>query len=221
MHQSEEMIKLFNNYLVLRLNDVMKHMNRSRTSIMRYFNEIGYYTSYNHAGEFYTLKMIPTFDKNGIWKYRNAYFSSYGSLRDAVTTLVGQSESGYSHNELKEIFGIRMYNTLLDLANDGLIVRNEYDGEYIYVSCNQIEKQLTARKNYPKIKVKKETVSRGPRVTPAAGLNEIIEVLLAYIGGHMQPGSVYSYLRRKGVNVTPKQIHAIFGYYDLGKKNSY
>jgi hypothetical protein len=224
MYKTEEMIILFKTHLVLRLKDVVEHMNRSRTSIMRYFNEIGYYTSYNHAGEYYTLKMIPAFDKNGLWKYRSAYFSSHGSLRDAAKALVDESESGYTHNELKEILGIRMYNTLLDLVSDGLISRYEYDGEYIYVSHEQEqqEKQIATRENTaPKMKIKKEAVKRAPRITPAAGLNEIIEVLLAYIGGHMQPGSAYSHLHRKGVNVTPRQIQVIFEFYDLGKKNSF
>ena len=221
MSRLEDMVELFKMHLVLRLNDVMEHLNRSRTSVMRYFNEIGYYTSYNHAGEYYTLSMIPVFDKNGIWKYRSTYFTCHGTLREAATALVNQSEIGYTHGELRELFGIRMYNTLLDLVNAGLILRNEHDGEYIYVSCEQGEKQIIARRNtVPKIKIKKEIIKRTPRVVPAAGLNETIEVLLAYIGGHTQPGSVYGYLRHRSINITPKQIQAIFECYNLGKKNS-
>jgi hypothetical protein len=187
---------------------------------MRYFNETGYYTSYNHAGEYYTLSMIPTFDKNGLWKYENAYFSSRGSLRNTATALVNESECGYTHEELRGLLGMRMYNTLLDLVRDGFILRREHDGGYLYISCEHGEKQVAARQNAPpKIKEKKEVVKRTPYITPAAGLNETIEVLLAFIGGHIEPGPVYGYLHRKGIHITPKQVQAIFECYGLGKKN--
>jgi len=221
MNPVDDMIRLFKKNLVLRLKEVMEYMNRSRTSIIRYLNETGYFASYNHAGEFYTLKTIPEFDSYGLWKYKDAYFSQHGSLRDTAIALVEKSENGYTHSELREMLGLRMYNTLLDLANEGLIIRNEHNGEFVYVSCEQGEMQISARRNMPKkIKEKKAAAKRAPRITPAAGLNETIEVLLAFINGHTEPSSVYGYLHRKGILVTPKQIQAIFECYDLGKKNS-
>ena len=221
MTMVEQLHSLFKVHLVLRLNEVMEHLCRSRPSTMRYFKEAGYYTSYNCAGEYYTLSTIPKFDENGLWKYEGAYFSIYGSLRDTATALVGKSECGYTHAELRELLGIRMYDTLLTLVNDGLINRTEISGEYVYVSCNQGETQIAERKSIPpKTKEIKKAVKRAPRVTPAVGLNETIEILLAFINGHTQPESVYGYLYRKGVRVTPNQIRTIFECYNLGKKNS-
>jgi hypothetical protein len=222
MNSVEQLTELFRIHLVLRLKDVMEHLKRSRTSTMRYFKETGYYTSYNSAGEYYTLSAIPEFDENGLWKYGDAYFSSHGSLRDTATALVSKSKYGYTHREFRELLGIRMYNTLLELANDRLIERKECDGEYVYVSCEQWEEQISARLNIPtKPKEKKKPTKRTPRIIPAAGLNETIEVLLAFIGGHTQPNSVYGFLHRKGIHVTPNQIQAIFECYSLDKKNSF
>ena len=220
MNSNQRLNELFKTHLVLHLKDVMEHLDRSRTSTMRYFKEVGYYTSYNCAGEYYTLSTIPAFDKNGLWKYGGAYFSSHGSLRDTAAALVRKSEYGYTHGELRNLLGIRMYNTLLGLVNDGLIIREEIFGEYVYVSCDHGEEQISARRNIPpKIKEKRQVVKRMPRITPAAGLNETIEVLLAFIGGYVRPESAYGYLYRKGVCVTPKQVRAIFECYSLdGKK---
>jgi hypothetical protein len=188
---------------------------------MRYLKEVGYYTSYNCAGEYYTLSTIPAFDENGLWKYEDAFFSSHGSLRDTVIALITKSKYGYTHKEFRDLLGIRMYNTLLELTNNGLIVRKEYDGEYVYVSCDRGEDQISERKDIPpKIKEKKKATKRMPRITPAVGLNETIEVLLAFISGHTQPNSAYGFLHRKGVSITPNQIQAIFECYSLGKKNS-
>ena len=222
MNKIEQLRSLFNMHVVLRLKEVMEYLHRSRTSTMRYFKEAGYYTSYNCAGEYYTLSTIPVFDENGLWKYKNAYFSSQGSLRDTATVLVGKSKYGYTHEELRNLLGIEMYHTLLALVNDGLINRSEIGGEYVYISCSdQGEDQISERMSMPpKIKEIKKAVKRAPRVTPAVGLNETIEVLLAFICGHTQPESVYGYLHRKGVRVTPNQIRTIFECYNLGKKNS-
>jgi hypothetical protein len=176
---------------------------------------------YNCAGEYYTLAEIPAFDENGLWKYKNAFFSSHGTLRDTAIIIVNNSEFGYTHDELRELLGIRMYNTLLDLVSDGLLYRKEIGGEYVYVSCDQGKEQFIARRSMPlKTKEVKRGVERSPRITPAAGLKETIEVLLAYINGHISPESVYGYLYRKGIHITPNQIRAIFECYGLGKKNS-
>ena len=221
MNMIEQLKALFKMHLVLRLDEVMENLNRSRTSIIRYLKEVGYYSSYNCAGEYYTLFEIPTFDDNGLWKYKNAFFSSHGTLRETAVVLVNNSVFGYTHDELKNLLGIRMYNTLLDLVNEGLLDRRELSGEYVYVSCDFGEEQFIARSRMPpKTKEIKKPEKRTTRITPAAGLNETIEVLLAYIKGHIEPESVYGYLYRKGIKITPKQIRAIFECYDLGKKNS-
>lgn len=221
MNPTDIMVQLFKTHIILRLNDVMNNMKKSRTSIIRYLNETGYYSSYNCAGEYYTLSMIPSFDEHGLWKYRGAYFSEHGSLRNTAAALVNRSKNGYTHGELKSLLGVRMYNTLLDLTNDGVIGREEHEGEYVYVSREHGCGQLSARRNIPPVAKEKVEVKRAPRITPAAGLNETIEVLLAFIGGHIQPGPAYGYLHRKGVNITPKQVQAIFECYNLGKKNSF
>ena len=218
MNKVAQLHLLFKEHLVLRLSEVMEHLHRSRSSTMRYFKEAGYYTSYNCAGEYYTLRTIPSFDENGLWKYKDAYFSSYGSLRDTATVLADKSKRGYTHEELRDLLGIRMFNTLLELVNDGLIDRKEIDGEYVYVSCDQGEKQISERKGMsPKTKEAKKVSS----ITATVGLNETIEVLLAFINGHIQPETVYGNLYRKGVHVTPNQVRIIFEYYGLGKKNSF
>jgi len=47
MNMVEQLNSLFKTHLVLRLNEVMEHLKRSRSSTIMYFKEVGYYTSYN------------------------------------------------------------------------------------------------------------------------------------------------------------------------------
>jgi hypothetical protein len=53
----------------------------SRTTIFRILKSVGYFTSYSHAGRFYTLRGIPQFDRLGLWSWRGIGFSSHGTLR--------------------------------------------------------------------------------------------------------------------------------------------
>jgi hypothetical protein len=146
---------------------------------MRYFREIGYYTSYNCAGEYYTLSTIPIFDENGLWKYKSAYFSSQGSLRDTATVLVKKSKCGYTHDELRKILGIEMYHTLLDLVNDGLINREEIGGEFVYVSRDQGEAQISERRGMPP----KTREKQGCRRASSATQHRAVRLQPVYIGG--------------------------------------
>jgi hypothetical protein len=221
MDMVKKLINIFKGCVVLSLKDIMTKLSRSRTSVIDYLNEIGYFSSYNAAGEFYTLRDIPTFDSNGIWKYDQAYFSVHGSLRDTVVALVKDSMCGYTHEELRDILGIRMYNTLQNLTKDGKIIRQEVGGKFVYFSLYHQEEQFEQRRITPPKLIEKPKVikQRAPRLIPPAGLYETIEVLVAFINGYNEPEMVYQYVHRNGIHITPEQIKSIFATYELGKKN--
>jgi hypothetical protein len=114
-----------------------------------------------------------------------------------------------------------MYNTLLDLAKDGTVLRREINAMFVYVSPKHWEEQLEQRSIMPPKLIEKSKVvkQRAPRLIPPAGLYETIEVLVAFINGHNEPGAVYQYVHRNGINITPEQVKSIFSTYELGKKN--
>jgi len=64
------------------LNDLRAALGTtSRTTIFRILKGVGYFTSYSHAGRYYTLRRIPKFDRWGLWAWRDVRFSSHGTLR--------------------------------------------------------------------------------------------------------------------------------------------
>jgi hypothetical protein len=92
----------------------------------------------------------------------------------------------------------------------------------VYFSHDRGEEQIERRRAAPaRAKRSPVVVKRTPRAIPAVGLNETIEVLVAFIGGHREPMSVYHHLRRKGVNITPGQVRSVFECYGLGKKTAF
>jgi len=53
---------------VMNINVLSKILQtKSRMSIFRRLKEIGYFSSFSHAGKYYTLTNIPQFDENGLW----------------------------------------------------------------------------------------------------------------------------------------------------------
>src|SRR4030042_5567712 len=83
----------------------------SRTTVFRILKAVGYFTSYSHAGRYYTLRRIPKFDRWGLWAWRGIGFSSRGTLRATSGHLIEQSAAGQKQEELEHSLGPRVYDT--------------------------------------------------------------------------------------------------------------
>jgi len=62
--------------------------------------------SYNHNGRYYTLPHVPEFDVNGLWRWRGAFFSQSGNLKQSVIELVHRSPAGLDASELRTLLGL-------------------------------------------------------------------------------------------------------------------
>jgi hypothetical protein len=113
----------------------------------RILSKLSYLSSYSHAGKYYTLPEIAQFDEQGIWEYCQVYFSQFGTLRDSILQVLKQSTTGYSANELNQLFKIPVYNTVLNLYNKQQIKREQISNEYIYFSVSKYERQLQQRRS--------------------------------------------------------------------------
>jgi hypothetical protein len=204
---AQEINSIFRDHLVLNMGSIQKLIpNRSRISIFRDLRTAGYLSSYNLAGQYYTLIGIPQFDESGLWNYTGAFFSINGSLKNTARLMVAESEAGFTHDELREKLGIRLQNTLRDLVSAELIARQEIDGVYVYMSTDPAKSasQITRRA---------ARLPADPYVT--------IEILRAVIKTpDLTPSEICTALRSGGADISLRQIVAVFGYYDLGKKNS-
>jgi hypothetical protein len=109
---------------------------RSRMTVFRRLKEVGYRTSFTHAGRFYTLLDIPTFDELGLWFHQDAGFSRVGNLKESVAWHVDKSQDGRTHTELQHVLRVRVHNTLLDLVRDGRVCREQFGHVCLYVSAN-------------------------------------------------------------------------------------
>lgn len=194
---------------------------RPRESILRDLKSIGYYSSYNERGKFYTLCSTPVFDNLGLWRFGNAYFSIRRTLLETIEYLVDASNAGYTHEELRQMLGIEIQNSLYSLTIADKIARRQIGAQYVYFGKENIREQGEKRNSMPapsivRKPIKIPSVQGYPNMEPAL----VIDILVAVLRGHDVESVAYSYLNRAGSPVTAQQVTAVFRYYDIGKKNS-
>ena len=184
---------------------------RSRMSVFRRLSGMGYLTSYTHAGRFYTLQSLPTFDREGLWYHEAVGFSSHGTLKSTVIHMVEQSDSGRTQHELQVRLRIRVHNTLLDLVRQKRLGREPWAGQYLYVSGDRERAvaQLALRRT-----------QAGGAATLELTTSAMIDVLLDVIrsaGLQVDAESVSERLGARGLVVTPEQVEGIFSRHGVKK----
>jgi len=141
--------RLFRHKRAARLDDLRAALGTgSRTTIFRILKAVGYFTSYSHAGRYYTLRRIPKFDDWGLWAWRSIGFSFHGTLRATSVFLIEESESGQTHEELQRRLGLRLHDTLRNLVEGGDITRERFVDVYLYLSAEskKAAHQIAARR---------------------------------------------------------------------------
>jgi hypothetical protein len=220
MHKGRYEI-LFLEHVVMTMDLLKLETGQPRESVLRDLKGIGYYSSYNARGKFYTLSSTPKFDELGLWKYRNAFFSSKRTLLDTAEYLVGASSAGYTHDELRQILGIQIQNSLYQLTIEGRIVRQQTRGQYVYFGKECIGNQLEKRAAVPYQPImRKAAKTSAAKCHPDMDPLLVIDILVAVLRGYDTDSTAHGYLNRTGSSVTAEQVAAVFCFYDIGKKNS-
>jgi len=179
---------------------------RSRMTVFRNLCKLGYLSSYSHAGGYYTLVDIPKFDGRGLWRFQDACFSKYGTLKATIRHLVESGEAGYTHRELKSLLNIRVQNTINDLLKTGEIVRGTIAGVSLYFNSQPeiTQKQLAQRQ-----------IGFDVKLDPYI----IIRVLLRVIHeGERDPMDIFKALQLNDISITIEETEEIFRRFDLKKK---
>ncbi len=204
--------KIFLKQQVVNMNALSKILQtQSRMSIFRRLKKIGYFSSFSHAGKYYTLTNIPQFNENGLWFYQEIGFSRFGTLKATIIELVCGSSAGLTHLELSQLLRIKVYNSLLGLVKEGLVSRERIEKSFLYVApehgkaTEQINRQRTATaKSVRDVTVVSDTI--------------VIEVLIETIHTgkiEISPSLVAKRLSNRGMLISNKQVEQIFKQYGI------
>lgn len=202
--------KLFRRTPVVELDALFETLQtRSRMSVFRRMKEVGYLSSYTHAGRFYTLRDVPQFDAFGLWRHGDVGFSRAGTLKATVVEAVNKSPAGQTHAELQELLRVRVFNTLLELVRAEKVRREALASRgALYVSA---DKTLASEQLEHRLKA-------GPAMTAST---LVIEVLLELLRGatvEARPVEVAQRLSAQGLSVAVAQVREVFDRYKLGEK---
>ena len=204
--------RLFRRFPVADLDTLSRTLDtKSRMSIFRRLKDIGYLSSYTHAGGFYTLAHIPQFDEYGLWLHQGIGFSKAGTLKATVLKLVETASSGFTHTELNHLLRVKVHNTLLSLVREGHIGREHIEQAYLYISTEPgaAAEQISQRR------MQVAESDKGIDILP---ITTVIEVLIETIHAgklRVAPKLISQRLAARGCSVTTRQIEQVFAQYGI------
>ena len=204
--------RLFRRFPVADLETLSRTLDtKSRMSIFRRLRDFGYFSSYTHAGRFYTLAHIPQFDEYGLWVHQGIGFSKEGTLKATVLKLVETAPSGFTHTELNHLLRVKVHNTLLSLVREGHIRREHIEQAYLYISTEPAEADEQISQRGMQLAESEKGIDFLPVTT-------VIEVLIETIHAgklSVAPKLISKRLEARGCSVTTRQIEQIFTQYGI------
>lgn len=204
--------RLFGRFPVADLETLSRTLDtKSRMSVFRRLKDFGYFSSYTHAGRFYTVAYIPQFDAYGLWIHQGIGFSREGTLKATILKLVETAPSGFTHTELSHLLRVKVHNALLSLVREGHIRREHIEQAYLYISTDpgEADGQISQRR------MKLAESDKGVDILP---VTTVIEVLIETIHTgkfRVAPKLISKQLAARGCSVTTRQIEHIFDQYGI------
>ncbi len=200
---------------MLPIGELCRVAGRSPLTVWRILKPIGYYTSFNFNARFYTLRDIPSFDRDGLWFCRDVGFSSHGSLTRTLVALVEASPMGMTPNEVTALLRVRVQNQLFHLFAQQKLGRTSWGRAHVYLSVDEEKQDEQAR------------CRRRTPVALAAGTEspltdaETIAILAEIVRSPRASARwIAAVLGARGMAVTAQKVLKVIERYDLPKKGA-
>jgi hypothetical protein len=190
--QINETIHAFRKKKIFTVQDVVSRLGYSIPAVRLKLKQWQAHTSYNHSGQYYALPGVPHFDPNGLWWFKGAYFSKFGTLKDTVIHLVGASLSGLNGEQVGALVGLNPRSFLHHFRDTTGIRREKHQGVYVYFSDekDRFEAQRGARL---------EAVEKDVGISDADAV-VILVALINHYGIDPQTLSLLPQVRARGIS---------------------
>lgn len=168
-------------------------------------------TSYNKNGRYYAMPSVPKFDSNGLWRYRDIYFSKHGTLKNTFVKLARQAEAGLSAKETGQILGLSPRSFLHHFRDVEGIRREKHGGVYIYFSDDD--------STYAKQKAKRvESLARSSE--PLSKSDAIMMLAAVIRDQELTPEKIMKLPEVKKSRLSPAAVSDFMTRHDLVKKTA-
>lgn len=121
---------------VATITELMLWLGCSMRTAHRRLKEWGAINSYNGNGRFYTLPEVTVFDADGLWRWRDAFFSRHGNLTETVVALISAAPAGLTAAELGKKLGMNAHSFISRLANHPQLSRRRVGGRHVYMAAD-------------------------------------------------------------------------------------
>jgi hypothetical protein len=212
LFQLQDVLSAFQRKKVLTKDQLLQTTGCSTMTAWRLLRQHGYFTSYNHNARYYTIEGIPKFDKHGLWAYRNARFSKWGTLTKTIIGLVQESPAGQRADELQQLLDVKSVKPALTrLFQNQALTREKVDGHFVYFPARQASrrKQLKQRQEDQEAK---EASALPPLEHLVALLVEIIR------RPKSTPRQWARRLAQHGIRIAPIDIQRVLDHYRIDPK---
>ncbi len=204
-----QLAELFKRKKCYTIEELNHRLNYSLISIRRFLKVIGYYSSFTHNSKWYTLRSIPSFDKNGIWFYQDIGFCKHGNLNQTIGHFIDKSFQGLTAKDLFNILTVPCHPVLNQMYKKKKIDRFNTPKGFVYLTVSESKKQL---------QLKRLQVLTPPQKIESLNPQTAVYVLVEFI---KNPKASFFELsvavKKKGVNASQQEIVQLFEDYDLKK----
>jgi hypothetical protein len=205
-----QLAELFKQEKCYTIDELSRRLNYSLISIRRFLKVIGYYSSFTHNSKWYTLRSIPSFNKNGIWFYQDIGFCKHGNLNQTIGCFIDKSFQGLTAKDLFNILSVPCHPVLNQMYKKEKIDRFNTPKGFVYLSVSESKKRL---------QLKRLQVLTPPKKIESLNPQTAVYVLVEFI---KNPKASFFELsvavEKKGVKASQQAVAQLFKDYDL-KKN--
>ena len=204
-----QLTQLFKQEKCYTIDELSRRLNYSLISIRRFLKVMGYYTSFTHNSKWYTLRSIPSFNKNGIWFYQDIGFCKHGNLNQTIGHFIDKSFQGLTAKDLFDILSVPCHAVLNQMYKKKKIDRFHTPKGFVYLSGSESKKRLQLKRLQvlaPAHKIE--------RLNPQTAVYVLVEFIKNPKATFLQLSAA---VRKKGVTASQQAIAQLFKDYDLKK----
>jgi transposase len=206
----EQLQQLFAQRKCWTIEELVRELDYSTISVRRFLMDVGYFSSFTHNNNWYTLRSIPLFDKYGLWFFDNIGFSKHGSLKKTILHFIAKSPQGLSAKQLAERLRVPCHAVLNHMYKGGAVTRFKTQQEFVYLASDE------QHKNRQLARLQSQVVEvRTPEPLSAqAAVFVLVEFIKRPEASFLELSQAVA---KKQVIATPEAIAQFFREHDLKK----
>jgi hypothetical protein len=211
--QLQDLLDAFHRKKVLTKKQLLQAAGCSSMTAWRLLRQQGYFSSYNDNARYYTIVGVPQFDPHGLWSYRQARFSKWGSLTKTIIALVQESSAGLNAEQLQQLLHVKNVKPILTrLIHDESLTREKIEARFVY-----FPRQQASRSRQAKQRKKQAREALAARALPP--LEHIIALLVEIIRRPKNtPRQWARRLAQESVRLRTADIQAVLELYQIDPK---